>query len=599
MKIVNIFLVALLLTSVSSVFSGDKKKSMKYTQYVPYVDKASFTPKKVDLSGVKKVSSSPGVSVVGGLANTYYDFQTNGGDEHRVHVLPDGSVHVVYMGGTNRAAIGDASRGSFYAFSDDFGETFTNLGRVEFERAGFPSLGVTSEGYALIVSHTGAVLGTSLFVDALPGLGIFTSYDAPRAPIECIWPRAAVSTNNRVIFYGSSGGTDVPGNTWNALDLGTSSFAFSENQPLFPDVGNEIRGSIAASAGGKVALVLINGLDPPPVADFGNNNIILRESTDGGLTFGDPVNVTGYSADTSSVHEAFWLGISAIYVGEELHIVWNEVLDQVPGDAGISYFGPDLRIKHWAASVNGGVPTTAARWDSVHFSINQTEGVNHLPLDYPSIGVDENGILTVVFTGFSGDTLNADPVSGYAYGDIWAVSSANNGLLWGEPTNLTNSVDMDDRYPYISSWNESGKINVMYMSDSVAGSFAFTDGAPVSTPDFLFLKVDHPSTEPYDFYATAVEDKTPAVPERFSLEQNYPNPFNPSTNIAFTLAKAENAKLEIFNTIGQRVATLVNGKLPAGQHNITWDAKDMPSGIYFYKLEAGTFSQVKKMILAK
>jgi hypothetical protein len=102
----------------------------------------------------------------------------------------------------------------------------------------------------------------------------------------------------------------------------------------------------------------------------------------------------------------------------------------------------------------------------------------------------------------------------------------------------------------------------------------------------------------------------PIVVTAYQLGQNYPNPFwsgatshfagNPSTNIEFSLAKAGAAKLEIYNALGQKVATLVNGKLPSGQHHVTWDARSVPSGIYFYKLEVeNAFSQTRKMVLMK
>jgi hypothetical protein len=599
MQITKKALAALLLLSFGFALAGEGKKTLRHVKPVPYVEQINFTPRSADLSGLKKISKSPGVSVVGTSGNSFYDYQTNGGDEKRVRVLPDGTVHVIYMGATDRAAPGGPTRGTYYAYSADNGATFTNLGRVESLRAGFPSLGLTADNRAVIASHAapgGAALGTYISVDALAGLGIFTAYNAPRAPSECIWPRMVVSTNDRIVFYGSSSTTG--GNTWNSVEAASGNFTFPENQRVFPGVEGDIRGAMAGSPGGKVAMILINLFGLPPGRDFGNNNIILRESTDGGVTFGEPLNVTNYSDDTTSVRPAFWLSVSALYVNEELHLVWTEVLDQVPNDGGISYFFTDLRIRHWAPSVNGGVPTTAARFDTVHFNGSLPNGVNHLEMDYGSLGVDADGILSVAFTAFSGDTTQADPITGIGYGDIWAVSSANNGLHWGEPKNLTNSPDMDDRYPYLSPWNEAGKINVFYMSDSVAGNFigVGADAAPITTPDFLFLKTDHPSTTPYDFYS-AVAERGAELPEGFALAQNYPNPFNPSTEINFSLPAAQKVSLRVFNVSGQEVAVLVNGKLKAGEHKVKWNAEGMPSGVYFYRLDAGSFSQVKKMTL--
>jgi hypothetical protein len=90
------------------------------------------------------------------------------------------------------------------------------------------------------------------------------------------------------------------------------------------------------------------------------------------------------------------------------------------------------------------------------------------------------------------------------------------------------------------------------------------------------------------------------LPTRFALVQNYPNPFNPATTVQFDLPKASNVKLEVFNVLGQRVTTLVNGEVPAGYHKIPWNAGDQASGLYFYRLTAdGNVIDTKKMMLLK
>lgn len=89
------------------------------------------------------------------------------------------------------------------------------------------------------------------------------------------------------------------------------------------------------------------------------------------------------------------------------------------------------------------------------------------------------------------------------------------------------------------------------------------------------------------------------MPYSFNLDQNYPNPFNPSTAIRFSLPRAMIVRLEVFNVLGQNVATLVNGSLTAGQHEYTFDASALSSGIYFYRLQADDMIETKKMILMK
>ena len=96
------------------------------------------------------------------------------------------------------------------------------------------------------------------------------------------------------------------------------------------------------------------------------------------------------------------------------------------------------------------------------------------------------------------------------------------------------------------------------------------------------------------------------IPIEFSLSQNYPNPFNPSTRITFTLPKPDQVTIAVYNTLGQKVTTLLDRKINAGIHDVQFDASDLPSGIYFYRIQVGDapgrtgeFSQMRKMVLLK
>jgi hypothetical protein len=98
----------------------------------------------------------------------------------------------------------------------------------------------------------------------------------------------------------------------------------------------------------------------------------------------------------------------------------------------------------------------------------------------------------------------------------------------------------------------------------------------------------------------AVAEKTnPALPNEFVLDQNYPNPFNPTTTISFNLAKSDMTSLKVFNTTGALVATLVNGKMEAGRHQVSLAVNDLPSGVYYYQLQQNAFSAVKKCVILK
>jgi hypothetical protein len=85
----------------------------------------------------------------------------------------------------------------------------------------------------------------------------------------------------------------------------------------------------------------------------------------------------------------------------------------------------------------------------------------------------------------------------------------------------------------------------------------------------------------------------------YALEQNYPNPFNPNTTIQYSLPSAGDVKLTVFNVLGQEAATLVNENKPAGVHTVQFDGSRLASGLYFYRLEAGQYVQMKKLVLLK
>ena len=172
--------------------------------------------------------------------------------------------------------------------------------------------------------------------------------------------------------------------------------------------------------------------------------------------------------------------------------------------------------------------------------------------------------------------------------NVWAVwfteFPAGNGLIATLYFSIPSNWDSTVAVSIDSTWWPRNDIGV-YLTTA-------------SLPPVDFIPV---------FYKGALEVKevnTPAKPTVFSLSQNYPNPFNPKTFIRFALPRDSWVKMEIYNILGQRVKTLVDEKLTAGAKEVEWDGKDdkgfeVGSGIYFYKIKADDFSDIKKMVMLK
>jgi hypothetical protein len=120
-----------------------------------------------------------------------------------------------------------------------------------------------------------------------------------------------------------------------------------------------------------------------------------------------------------------------------------------------------------------------------------------------------------------------------------------------------------------------------------------TTGATILLPDFTAgtIRIRH-STD----VASGEED---LLPTKLELAQNFPNPFNPTTSISFSLPERAHVRVDVFNLLGQNVATLADADFTAGNHTVSWDASGTPSGLYFYRLSAGVTSLTKKMLLLK
>jgi hypothetical protein len=117
------------------------------------------------------------------------------------------------------------------------------------------------------------------------------------------------------------------------------------------------------------------------------------------------------------------------------------------------------------------------------------------------------------------------------------------------------------------------------------------------------VEAAYPKFEPTTIQVDAAGASS-SVPTQYTLNQNYPNPFNPSTEISFALPQPTDVNLSIYNVLGQHVRNLANGYMEAGKHSVTWDGRDengnvAASGIYFYRIQADNFTDIRKMTLLK
>jgi hypothetical protein len=176
----------------------------------------------------------------------------------------------------------------------------------------------------------------------------------------------------------------------------------------------------------------------------------------------------------------------------------------------------------------------------------------------------------------------------------FAANVNNNGdviLNWTTATELNNQLFEIERRREEGQYLMIGYVEGHGTSTEVQ-EYSYIDNTVETGTYFYRLKqIDFIGTYKYSD-EIEVEVNGPLT---FNLEQNYPNPFNPSTNIKYSVAKTGNVKLAVYNIVGEEVTVLVNGIVQAGFYETTFDASILPSGIYFYKLQAGSFVETKKM----
>lgn len=257
----------------------------------------------------------------------------------------------------------------------------------------------------------------------------------------------------------------------------------------------------------------------------------------------------------------------------------------------------------WGKNYNGGGNQSDKAWgivvdtDGAVYITGETtdaySNINYLTAKYSSTG-------NLLWEAFYNGTGNGEDVAS-SIGLLGTNSVVVTGKSWG----TTDTYDYAT-VRYNTSTGTQNQVNIYSFtgtSSDVAMDIAVTPNNKVLITGFSELVIDNAANISY--IATMSIDwgseltTASNTPSTYSLHQNYPNPFNPSTTIKFDLATGDNVKLAIYDILGRENSVLVNQYLSAGSYTINFTNSNLASGIYFYRLSAGSFTDIKKMTLVK
>ncbi len=242
------------------------------------------------------------------------------------------------------------------------------------------------------------------------------------------------------------------------------------------------------------------------------------------------------------------------------------------------------------------VDTWQTGWSNSGYADIEVEGnatkkysnLNFVGIETVASQIDASGMTHVYFdmwtpdaTTFRFKIVDFGPTGGYSgEGGDGQGDDSEHELIWENPTQgewVSYDLPLAD---FTSLTNTTNLAQYIFSAEPAGGATVFID-------NMFFYNAD------------ATSNEITEVPNGFSLEQNYPNPFNPSTNISYSVPVSGIVSLDVYNLKGQKVAGLVNGVQSAGAHTVAFDASNLSSGIYVYRLTAGSLISVKKMMLIK
>ncbi|MFZ4589914.1 MAG: T9SS type A sorting domain-containing protein [Ignavibacteria bacterium] len=346
-----------------------------------------------------------------------------------------------------------------------------------------------------------------------------------------------------------------------------------------------------------------------PNADGQKPNIYLRYSTDLGVTWSAEtiVNDDANTVNNNNWFPSTWCDIKT----GKLYIKWLDTRDCPTSDSCMVY---------GTISTDGGATFAVnQKISNKKFRINCTSCNGGVPAylgDYDYL--NSNGKVSMVaWTDFRSNTF------GNYVGYFPDYAMRMNPTL-GTITNPNGFKDFRMVVPAVKLYTDTVIVTSTISPTPAVGSFAITyptGNKLVLFPDSLNVRVTANNVTPgaYTMTVTAkgpngtpVHQRTVSItvtgatsilneeiPTSFNLEQNYPNPFNPTTKIGYSIAKTSNVKITVFNILGKEVASFLNQNQAPGNHFVIFNANSLTTGVYYYKIEAGDFTDVKKMTLIK
>jgi hypothetical protein len=522
----------------------------------------------------------------------YYDYQMNGNQALHLWRFSSTDMYADYMTATDSADF-NGSRRTKIAYSDDDGATWQDLGIYPTVKSGFPSLSGKSDGVGTPANHysVGTPYPAAGYInyDIAPGAG---SFNGVQVPPNFAWPQVSRFSNGNMFVGGTTYQTAASDSIAAAVFNVTSNTFTTYNRLVCPaGVTGQSNMSNSFNTGtNNKAIILVN-----PYRETGGNwgatRIWSTLSTDNGTSWGTFV----------------LLFDPHIIMGDSIAPNQNGACDVIMDNAGNYYWAfNSLGPSH--LYVNGRLLVGKNATEPKIIAGTHTSPVNPIPqipdamvsqafianFDHPCFALsdDQQYIFISYSVPFQDDTLNM-----FNKCHIFYQYAKTSDMIFSTPIQITASGpnSYDERYASLDriAINQGGyyTIYIVYQKDPQPGSFAYLDNAPESRASLMFRKIT-------DATLIGVRNNNEIVKE-FKLDQNYPNPFNPTTRITYSIGKESFVTIKVYDVVGKEVMTLVNNKESAGNKEVVFDATNLPSGVYFYTIKAGSFSDTKKMVLVK